>query len=212
MENVSIVLAEGCYTDIGPNSPFYLVTYIKCMMSGRDSERKSWEVRGKLQENSMYLRPLPASSAPANTDAVIPPTFIWNCLSVCRSWTNSVLLKKMTPFKHITKAYTVFTDATKNVSEIQDKELSFLLLCRIFFHWEQNDKVQGQKTKSSNIRTCKSLRLNCLWELQGQLKQLSYLRNMIYNMFMYLMIFPQLKKRFFVFPLHYSVRRKQNCC
>ena len=42
----------------------------------RDSERKSWEVRGKLQKNSMYLRPLPASSAPANTDAVIPPTFI----------------------------------------------------------------------------------------------------------------------------------------
>ena len=28
MENVSIVLAEGCYTDIGPNSPFYLVMYI----------------------------------------------------------------------------------------------------------------------------------------------------------------------------------------
>ena len=94
MENVSIVLAEGCYTDIGPNSPFYLVIYIKCMMSGRDSERKSWELRGKLQQNSMYLRPLPASSAPANTDAVIPPTFTWNCLSVCRSWTNSVLLKK----------------------------------------------------------------------------------------------------------------------
>lgn len=46
------------------------------MMSGRDSERKSWELRGKLQQNSMYLRPLPASSAPANTDAVIPPTFI----------------------------------------------------------------------------------------------------------------------------------------
>ena len=73
---MSIVLAEGCYTDIGPNFPFYLVMYIKCMMSGRDSERKSWEVRVKLQENSMYLRPLPASSAPANTDAVIPLTFI----------------------------------------------------------------------------------------------------------------------------------------
>ena len=42
----------------------------------RDSERKSWELRGKLQKNSKYLRPLPASSAPANTDAVIPPTFI----------------------------------------------------------------------------------------------------------------------------------------
>ena len=42
----------------------------------RDSERKSWEIRGKLQKNSEYLRPLPASSAPANTDAVIPPTFI----------------------------------------------------------------------------------------------------------------------------------------
>ena len=68
----------------------------------------------------------------------------------------------MTPLKHSTKACTVFTDATKNVSEIQDKELSFLLLCRIFFHWEQNDTVQGQKTKSSNIRTCKSLRLNGL--------------------------------------------------
>ena len=134
----------------------------------RDSERKSWEVRGKLQKNLKYLRPLPASSAPANTDAVIPPTFIWNCLSVCRSWTNSVLLKKkLPPFKHSTKVCTVFTDATKNVSEIQDRELSFLFLCRIFFHWEQNDKVQGQKTKSSNIRTCKSLRLNGLWELQG---------------------------------------------
>ena len=162
MENVWIVLAEGCYTDIGPNSPFYLVMYIKCMMSGRDSERKSWEVRGKLQENSMYLRPLPASSAPTNTDAVIPPTFIWNCLSVCRSWTNSVLLKKMTPFKHITKVCTVFTDATKMCQRY--RELSFLFLCMIFFHWEQNDKVLGQKTKSSSIRTCKSLRLkfNCL--------------------------------------------------
>ena len=46
----------------------------------------------------------------------------------------------------------------------------------------------------------------------SSLKQLSYLRNMIYNMYMYLMIFPQLKKRFFVFPLHYSVTRKQNYC
>ena len=42
----------------------------------RDSETQSWELRGKLQKNSKYLRPLPASSAPANTDAVIPPTFI----------------------------------------------------------------------------------------------------------------------------------------
>ena len=42
----------------------------------RYSVRKSWELRGKLQKNSMYLRPLPASSAPANTDAAIPPTFI----------------------------------------------------------------------------------------------------------------------------------------
>ena len=42
----------------------------------RYSVRKSWELRGKVQKNSMYLRPLPASSAPANTDAVIPPTFI----------------------------------------------------------------------------------------------------------------------------------------
>ena len=42
----------------------------------RCSVRKSWELRGKVQKNSMYLRPLPASSAPANTDAAIPPTLI----------------------------------------------------------------------------------------------------------------------------------------
>ena len=171
MENVSIVLAEGCYTDIGPKSPFYLVMYIKCMMSGRDSERKSWEVRGKLQKNSMYLRPLPASSAPANTDAVIPPTFIWNCLSVCRSWTNSVLLKKMTPFKHSTKVCALFSQMQQKMCQrYRTGNFLFFFFAGYFFHWEQNDEVQGQKTKSSSIRTCKSLRLNCLWELQGYLK------------------------------------------
>ena len=41
MENVSIVLAEGCYTDIGPKSPFYLVMYIKCIMSGREIQKEN---------------------------------------------------------------------------------------------------------------------------------------------------------------------------
>lgn len=36
MENVLIVLVEGCYIDIGLNFFFYLVMYIKCMMFGRE--------------------------------------------------------------------------------------------------------------------------------------------------------------------------------
>ena len=135
---------------------FLISNVHKCMMSGRDSERKSWELRGKLQKNSKYLRLLPASSAPANTEAVIPPTFIWNCLSVCRSWTNSVLLKKMTPFKHITKVCTVFTDATKNVSEIQDRNFLFFFFAGYFFTGNRMIKFRG---KRQNLQTSELVNL-----------------------------------------------------
>ena len=111
----------------------------------RYSVRKSWELRGKVQENSMYLRPLPASSAPANTDAVIPLTFIWNCLSVCRSWTNSVLLKKMTPFKHITKACTVFTDATKMCQRYRTRNFLFFCFAGYFFTGNRMIKFRGKR-------------------------------------------------------------------
>ena len=120
--------------------------YIKCMMSGRDSERKSWELRGKLQKNSKYLRPLPASSAPANTDAVIPPTFIWNCLSVCRSWTNSVLLKKMTPFKHSTKVCALFSQMQQKMCQrYRTGNFLFFFFAGYFFTGNRMIKFRGKR-------------------------------------------------------------------
>ena len=123
----------------------------------RDSERKSWELRGKLQKNSKYLRPLPASSAPANTDAVIPPTFIWNCLSVCRSWTNSVLLKKMTPFKHSTKVCALFSQMQQKMCQrYRTVNFLFFFFAGYFFTGNRMMKFRG---KRQNLQTSELVNL-----------------------------------------------------